>query len=66
MMRRPHYDNSESQFNVSPMEILRTLHEMGADPEDRGDVIQARYCPACTKPHNNERTNMFTFGISKS
>ena len=39
---------------------------MGSEPEDKGASIQTRYCPVCTKPHNEERTNLYTFGVTKA
>lgn len=62
-MRRSYYEHTQT---VSPMEIFRLLAELGMDPEDKGDVIQTRFCPFCMKPHNYDRTNMYTFGIRKS
>jgi hypothetical protein len=50
---------------VPPVEIFSTLAQLGSNPEDRGSQIMAQYCPVCPKPHNEERTNMFTFGVSK-
>ena len=48
------------------MEIFTTLMKISCEPEDKGDQISARYCPICPKPHNEERTNLYTFGVNKS
>ena len=52
-------------YRVSAAEIFSTLQQLGCEPEDRHTGIQARFCPICHKPHNNERTNMYTFGVDK-
>lgn len=50
---------------VSALEMLAFLRQLQLEPEDRGDVLQTRYCPVCPKPHNEERTNLYTFGVRK-
>ena len=32
---------------------------------DKGSQLQLTYCPACPKPHNNNRTNLNTCGINR-
>lgn len=48
------------------MEIFATLQGLASEPEDKGEQITARYCPVCPKPHNEERTNLYTFSVKKS
>ena len=53
------------QEQVSVPEMFATLQQLGAVPEESGNHIKTRYCPFCLKPHNEDRTNLFTFGITK-
>lgn len=63
-LKAPPRGDSQS-FRLHPGEVKAQLMALGLGFKDDGEQVQVEWCPLCPKPHNNQRTNMYTLGIKQ-